>query len=77
MVDIIMTREPTPLLRACRERGIIAHPGFEMLIQLVPEYCAFRRARIGRSASNRSDRSAPVAAAALTAATCNIHNEHL
>jgi len=41
VVDIIMTREPTPLLRACRERGITAHPGFEMLVQQVPEYLRF------------------------------------
>jgi shikimate dehydrogenase len=36
-----MTREPTPLLKACRERGIAAHPGFEMLVQQVPEYMRF------------------------------------
>ena len=41
VVDIIMTREPTPLLKACRERGITAHPGFEMLVQQVPEYMRF------------------------------------
>jgi shikimate dehydrogenase len=41
VVDIIMTREPTPLLRACRERGIAAHAGFEMLVQQVPEYLRF------------------------------------
>jgi len=41
VVDIIMTREPTPLLKACRERGIAAHPGFEMLVQQVPEYMRF------------------------------------
>jgi shikimate dehydrogenase len=41
VVDIIMTKEPTPLLKACRERGIAAHPGFEMLVQQVPEYLRF------------------------------------
>jgi shikimate dehydrogenase len=41
VVDIIMTKEPTPLLKACRERGIAAHPGFEMLVQQVPEYMRF------------------------------------
>jgi len=41
VVDIIMTREPTPLLRACRARGIQAEPGFEMLVQQVPEYLRF------------------------------------
>jgi shikimate dehydrogenase len=41
VVDIIMTRQPTPLLRACRERGIRAEAGFEMLVQQVPEYLRF------------------------------------
>lgn len=41
VVDIIMTREPNALLRACRERGVRAEPGFEMLVQQVPEYLRF------------------------------------
>jgi len=41
VVDIIMTREPTPVLRACRERGVRAEAGFEMLVQQVPEYLRF------------------------------------
>lgn len=41
VVDILMTREPTPLQRACEARGIVAHPGFEMLLQQIPEYLAF------------------------------------
>ncbi len=41
VVDIIMTRQPTPLLRACAARGIAAHAGFEMLVQQVPEYLRF------------------------------------
>lgn len=41
VVDIIMSREPTPLLRACRARGIRAEAGFEMLVQQVPEYLRF------------------------------------
>jgi shikimate dehydrogenase len=41
VVDIIMTREPTPLLRACRARGLQAEAGFEMLVQQVPEYLRF------------------------------------
>jgi shikimate dehydrogenase len=41
VVDIIMTREPTPLLRQCRERGLKAEAGFEMLVQQVPEYLRF------------------------------------
>lgn len=41
VVDIIMTRQPTPLLQACAARGIPAHPGFEMLVQQIPEYLRF------------------------------------
>jgi shikimate dehydrogenase len=41
VVDIIMSREPTPLLRACRARGLRAEAGFEMLVQQVPEYLRF------------------------------------
>ena len=41
VVDIIMTREPTPLLQACAARGIPAHAGFEMLVQQIPEYLRF------------------------------------
>ena len=41
VVDIIMSRQPTPLLQACRDRGIHAEAGFEMLVQQVPEYLRF------------------------------------
>jgi len=41
VVDILMKGQPTPLLRACRARGIDAHPGFEMLVQQVPDYLDF------------------------------------
>ena len=41
VVDILMKNQPTPLLRACGERGIAAHPGFEMLVQQMPEYLSF------------------------------------
>ncbi len=41
VVDIIMSRQPTPLLRECRARGIEAEAGFEMLVQQVPEYLRF------------------------------------
>jgi len=41
VVDILMKNQPTPLLQACRARGIVAHPGFEMLVQQVPEYLSF------------------------------------
>jgi shikimate dehydrogenase len=41
VVDIIMTRQPTPLLQACAARGVKAHAGFEMLVQQIPEYLRF------------------------------------
>ena len=41
VVDIVMTRQPTPLLQACAARGIQAHAGFEMLVQQIPEYLRF------------------------------------
>jgi shikimate dehydrogenase len=41
VVDILMKNQPTPLLRACRARGLVAHPGFEMLVQQIPEYLSF------------------------------------
>jgi shikimate dehydrogenase len=41
VVDILMKNQPTPLLRAVRQRGLTAHPGYEMLVQQVPEYLAF------------------------------------
>lgn len=31
----------TPLQRACDARGIVCHPGFEMLAQQVPDYLRF------------------------------------
>ena len=41
VMDILMTRQPTALLLACRERGISAHAGHEMLVQQVPAYLEF------------------------------------
>lgn len=41
VVDILMKNQPTPLLRACAARGIAAHPGYEMMLQQVPEYLSF------------------------------------
>lgn len=41
VVDILMKHTPTPLLQACAKRGIEAYPGFEMLIQQVPDYLRF------------------------------------
>ena len=41
VVDIIMTRQPTPLLQACATLGVPAYAGFEMLVQQIPEYLKF------------------------------------
>jgi shikimate dehydrogenase len=41
VVDIIMSKVPTALLRQARERGLKAEAGFEMLVQQVPEYLRF------------------------------------
>lgn len=41
VVDILMKHAPTPLLQACRARGIAAHTGFQMLLQQVPDYLEF------------------------------------
>jgi shikimate dehydrogenase len=41
VVDILMKNQPTPLLRACAERGARVHPGFEMLTQQIPDYLRF------------------------------------
>lgn len=41
VVDILMKAAPTPLLRACTERGIAAQSGHEMLVQQTPETLRF------------------------------------
>lgn len=41
VVDILMKNQPTPLVRAARARHLVAQPGFEMLIQQVPDYLDF------------------------------------
>lgn len=41
VVDILMKNQPTPLVRAVRARGLVAQPGFEMLIQQAPDYLGF------------------------------------
>lgn len=41
VLDILMKNQPTPLLRAVRARGLVAQPGFEMLIQQAPDYLEF------------------------------------
>ncbi|MEP6792134.1 MAG: shikimate dehydrogenase, partial [Ramlibacter sp.] len=41
VIDILMKNQPTPFVRAARERGLVAQPGFEMLIQQTPHYLDF------------------------------------
>jgi shikimate dehydrogenase len=41
VMDILMTRTPTALLEACRQRCLRAFSGHEMLIQQVPAYLDF------------------------------------
>ena len=36
--DILLRNQPTPLVRAARQRGLQAQPGFEMLVQQIPQY---------------------------------------
>ncbi len=38
VVDILMKDRPTPLERACIERGITVHSGHEMMVQQMPAY---------------------------------------
>jgi shikimate dehydrogenase len=41
MVDILMKNQPTPLVRAARARGLVAQPGFEMMIRQAALYLDF------------------------------------
>lgn len=41
LVDILMKNQPTPLVRAARARGLVAQPGFEMMIQQIHLYLDF------------------------------------
>ena len=41
LVDILMKNQPTPVVRAARQRGLVAHPGFEMMIQQTHLYLDF------------------------------------
>jgi shikimate dehydrogenase len=63
VVDILMKNQPTPLLRACQARGIEAYPGFEMLVQQMPEYLSF----FGYDALARAVQSDPSELRALLA----------
>ena len=41
VVDILMKRQPTPLLLACRARGLRAWPGLQMMLRQAPDYLSF------------------------------------
>ena len=41
VIDILMKRQPTPLERACLDRGIRVFPGHEMMVQQIPDYLDF------------------------------------
>ena len=41
LVDILMKNQPSPVVRAARARGLVAHPGFEMMIRQGPLYLDF------------------------------------
>ncbi|MDM0013877.1 shikimate dehydrogenase [Variovorax sp. J22P168] len=41
LFDILLRNQPTPLVRAARERGLNAQAGFEMLVQQMPHYFDF------------------------------------
>jgi len=41
LVDILMKNQPTPVVRAARARGIVAQPGFEMMLQQTHLYLEF------------------------------------
>lgn len=41
LFDILLRNQPTPLVRAARERGLNAQAGFEMLVQQMPHYLDF------------------------------------
>lgn len=41
LVDILMKNQPTPVVRAARARGLVAQPGFEMMIQQAHLYLDF------------------------------------
>ena len=41
LVDILMKNQPTPVVRAARARGLVAQPGFEMMIPQTHLYLDF------------------------------------
>lgn len=41
LVDILMKNQPTPVVRAARALGLVAHPGFEMMIRQGALYLDF------------------------------------
>jgi shikimate dehydrogenase len=41
LMDILMKNQPTPVVRAARARGLVAHPGYEMMVQQTHLYLDF------------------------------------
>ncbi|WP_332742667.1 shikimate dehydrogenase family protein [Hydrogenophaga sp.] len=41
VIDILMKSQPTPIERACLDRGIRAFSGHEMMVQQIPDYLDF------------------------------------
>lgn len=41
LVDILMKNQPSPVVRAARAQGLVAHPGFEMMIRQGALYLDF------------------------------------
>ena len=41
LVDILMKNQPSPVVRAARSRGLVAQPGFEMMIRQAALYLDF------------------------------------
>ncbi len=41
LIDILMKNQPSPVVRAARGRGLVAHPGFEMMIRQGALYLDF------------------------------------
>ena len=55
--DILMKNQPTPLVRAARSRGLVAEPGFDMLILQTPFYLDFSVTRSWRRRCVRTIRT--------------------
>ena len=53
LLDILMKNQPTPVVRAARARGLVAQPGFEMMIRQAALYLEFFGARQAADAVRR------------------------